>query len=147
MAPRQVKVYDVKLQGFLNSRIAPVGRHLHKKGKRVERAAKRQVGVDTGALRKSIHMRHYVGATGQYVKITASAPHALMHHQGTKPHIIKPKPGTPVLRFTGRTGVSVHARIVKHPGTKPNRYLTDNLRLVLQQVWPKKPMTKNKRRK
>jgi hypothetical protein len=133
MPPQSIKVFDARLQTFLNSRIAPVGRHLHKKGKLVERAAKRQVGVDTGALRKSIHMRHFVGATGQYVKITASAPHALMHHEGTRPHIIAPKnlQKTPVLRFTGKTGASIHARIVRHPGTKPNRYLTDNLRLVL----------------
>jgi hypothetical protein len=134
MAPKPIKVYDVKLQNFLNGRLTPVGRHLHRKGKLIERAAKAQVGVETRALRKSIHMRHHIGATGQYIKITAggvSAPYALMHHEGTRPHIIKPKPGTPVLRFTGRTGVSVHARIVKHPGTKPNRYLTDNLRLVL----------------
>lgn len=131
MPPQAIKVFDVKLQSFLNGRLTPVGRHLHRKGKLVERAAKAQVGVDTRALRKSIHMRHHIGATGQYVKITASTSYALAHHEGTKPHIIKPKAGTPVLRFTGKTGVSVHARIVKHPGTKPNRYLTDNLRLVL----------------
>jgi hypothetical protein len=136
MATKPIKVFDVKLQSFLNGRLTPVGRHLHKKGKLVERAAKAQVGVDTRALRKSIHMRHHIGATGQYVKITAggaSAPHALMHHEGTRPHVIVPKDiqKKPVLRFTGKTGVSVHARIVKHPGTKPNRYLTDNLRLVL----------------
>jgi hypothetical protein len=131
MPPQPIKVFDVKLQGFLNSRIAPVGRHLHKKGKLIERAAKRQVGVDSGRLRKSIHMRHFVGATGQYVKITASTSYALAHHEGTKPHLIAPKKKDAVLRFSGRTGVSIHARIVRHPGTKPNKYLTDNLRLVL----------------
>jgi hypothetical protein len=130
MPTGRIEVYDVRLQTFLNSRFSPVGRHLHKKGKLVERAAKAQVGVDTRRLRKSIHMRHFISATGQYIKITASTPYALAHHQGTRPHIIIPKKG-PVLRFTGKTGVSVHARIVRHPGTKPNRYLTDNLRLVL----------------
>jgi hypothetical protein len=130
MPPQAIKVFDVKLQNFLNGRLTPVGRHLHKKGKLVERAAKAQVGVDTRRLRKSIHMRHHIGATGQYVKITASTPYALMHHEGTRPHIITPKNG-PVLRFTGKTGASVHARVVRHKGTKPNRYLTDNLRLVL----------------
>jgi hypothetical protein len=130
MPPQAIKVFDVKLQNFLNGRLTPVGRHLHKKGKLVERAAKAQVGVDTRRLRKSIHMRHHIGATGQYVKITASTPYALMHHEGTRPHIITPKNG-PVLRFTGKTGASVHARVVRHKGTEPNRYLTDNLRLVL----------------
>jgi hypothetical protein len=130
MPPQPIKIFDVKLQGFLNSRISPVGRYLHKKGKLVERAAKRQVGVDSGRLRKSIHMRHSVGATGQYVKITASTSYALMHHEGTKPHIIAPK-NNGVIRFSNKSGASIHARIVRHPGTKPNKYLTDNLRLVL----------------
>lgn len=105
-----------------------VTKHLLKKGKMVEMAAKRQVGVRTGALRSSIHMRHGIDSGGQYVTVGSDLPYARGHHEGTKPHIIRPRKAQ-VLRFSNN-GRIVYARKVNHPGTKPNRYLTDNLRLV-----------------
>jgi hypothetical protein len=54
---------------------------------------------------------------------------ALMHHQGTRPHIIMPRRAQ-TLRFYSR-GRIVYSKLVHHPGTKPNRYLTDNLRRVI----------------
>lgn len=124
-----IKVYDAELKTFLTSKNGPVGRYLHRQGKQVERAAKRQVGKKTGALRSSIHMRHLLDARGQYIEVKASTPYALAHHEGTKPHVIKPK-NAPILRFSNKSGSVIHARTVNHPGTKPNRYLSDNLRLV-----------------
>jgi hypothetical protein len=53
----------------------------------------------------------------------------LMHHQGTRPHIIVPRRAQ-TLRFYSR-GRIVYSKLVHHPGTKPNRYLTDNLRRVI----------------
>jgi hypothetical protein len=60
-----------------------------------------------------------------------AAPKALIHHEGSKPHIIMPRRAT-MLRFVGRTGQVVFARRVNHPGTKPNRYLADNLPTVMK---------------
>jgi len=113
---------------YLNSPRGEVGRYLASRGRLIEAAAKGQVGVRTGALRASIHMRHLRDSRGQYIKIGSPLPYALMHHEGTKPHLITPKRAT-VLRFV-RRGVLTYAHLVRHPGTKANKYLTDNLRLI-----------------
>lgn len=105
---------------------------LEKRAKKATMAAKRQVGVDTGALRKSIHYRHLRNFTGQYVWIGSNTQrHAYAHHEGTKPHIIKPEAPNTVLVF--RKGSRVIATpMVRHPGTRPNRYLSNQLRYFLR---------------
>jgi hypothetical protein len=105
-----------------------VTKHLLKKGKAVEMAAKRQVGVRTGALRASIHLRYGVDSGGQFVTVGSKLPYARSHHEGTRAHVIRPRKAQ-VLRFSNN-GRVVYAHKVNHPGTKPNRYLTDNLRLI-----------------
>jgi len=47
------------LDFLLNNPRGGVGLYLRRKGFRVAVAAKAQVGVQTGALRASIHMRHF----------------------------------------------------------------------------------------
>jgi hypothetical protein len=116
------------LDTLLNNPSGTVGRHLKKKGSRITAAARGQVGVRTGALRNSIHMRHFRDPRGQYIKVGSSLSYARMHHDGTKPHLILPTKGKN-LRFFSK-GFMVFTQMVRHPGTKPNRYLTDNLKLV-----------------
>jgi hypothetical protein len=87
--------------------------------------AKGMVGVKTGALRKNISARHLGNSTGQYVTIGADRPYALMHHEGTKPHVITPKNGK-FLHFRAGSR-SVYTTMVFHPGTKPNPYLRRQL--------------------
>lgn len=125
-----VKFYEFKpgMDQLLRSQTGAVGKDLRKRGLRVQAGAKAQVGVRTGALRASIHMRHYNDTRGQYVKIGSNLNYARAHHEGTRPHLIKPNRNQ-VLRFQTR-GQVVFAHVVKHPGTKPNRYLTDNLKLA-----------------
>jgi hypothetical protein len=113
---------------MLNSPEGDVGKYLAKKGRLITAAAKAQVGVRTGALRSSIHMRHLRDSRGQYVKIGSNLDYALLHHQGTKPHVIRPDRAK-VLRFV-RGSTIIYATSVMHPGTKANRYLSDNLKLV-----------------
>ena len=79
-----------ELDFLLNSPEGDVGKYLAKKGRLITAAAKAQVGVRTGALRSSIHMRHLRDSRGQYVKIGSNLDYALLHHQGTKPHVIRP---------------------------------------------------------
>jgi hypothetical protein len=124
----RVIIYDGPLDRLLNDPDGDVGRHLAKKGRLIQAAAKGQVGVRTGALRSSIHMRHLRDARGQYVKIGSSLNYALMHHEGTRPHLIFPTRSR-VLRFVTR-GRLVFTHLVRHPGTRANKYLTDNLKLV-----------------
>lgn len=116
------------LDRYLNSPNGQVGRYLHRRGLLVEAAAKRQVGVKTGALRASIHMRHSRDTRGQYVRIGSPLSYARAHHEGTRPHIIRPN-NQQVLKFVSK-GQVIFATMVRHPGTKPNKYLTDNLRLI-----------------
>lgn len=125
----KVVLFDGPLDNLLNSPNGPVGRALKRKGRYVLMAAKRQVGVRTGALRASIHMRHLRDSRGQYVKIGSNLPYALAHHEGTRPHRITPDRAQ-ALRFVQR-GQIVFAHAVNHPGTKANKYLTDNLHLIL----------------
>ena len=123
-----VVIRKAELDFMLNNPSGDVGRYLAKKGRMVQAAAKAQVGVRTGALRASIHMRHLRDSRGQYLKIGSELNYALLHHEGSKPHLIVAKRAT-VLRFVNR-GRVVYAHSVMHPGTKANRYLTDNLKLV-----------------
>jgi hypothetical protein len=119
---------EAVLDRYLNHPEGQVGRYLARRGRMIEAAARRQVGVRTGALRASIHMRHFRDSRGQYVKIGSPLNYALLHHEGSRPHMIYPD-RSPVLRFA-RRGTIVFAHAVRHPGTKANRYLTDNLGLV-----------------
>ena len=117
-----------ELDFLLNSPEGDVGRYLANKGRLITVAAKAQVGVRTGALRSSIHMRHLRDSRGQYVKIGSNLDYALLHHQGSKPHVIRPD-RSKVLRFVRGSRI-IYTSSVMHPGTKANRYLSDNLKLV-----------------
>lgn len=124
----KVIFYDGEMDFLLKDPRGPVGKHLDKKGRLIVAAAKRQVGVRTGALRSSIHMRHLRDSRGQYVKIGSELKYALAHHEGTKPHMIYPDRAQK-LRFVKR-GAIIFAGAVRHPGTKANKFLTDNLKLI-----------------
>jgi hypothetical protein len=117
------------LDFLLNDAFGPVGRDLNKRARRVMTAAKAQVGVDTGRLKQSIHVRnHNRTMTGQSIQVGSPVSYALAHHNGTRPHLIVPKTAK-VLRFTAGSRV-IYTHSVRHPGTRPNKYLTDNLYLI-----------------
>lgn len=124
---------DIQINGraidlFLRDPKLPVGVFLRNKGRRILARARRLVGVRTGALRSSLHMRHYRDPRGQYIKIGSNLRHAYLHHEGSRPHLIKPDKKQ-VLRFQSK-GQIVMTHLVRHPGTKPNPYLTRALRSV-----------------
>lgn len=121
--------YKQPLDNLLTAPSGEVGRHLAAKGALITAAAKAQVGRKTGALRASIHMRHKRNTRYQYIEVGSKLKYARMHHEGTKPHLIYPQKKT-VLRFFSK-GQIVHTHLVRHPGTRPNRYLSDQLKLVL----------------
>lgn len=91
--------------------------------------AKIQVGKKTGQLSTSIGCTLSADQQGVIATIGSDNPIALLHHEGTKPHIILPRIQK-TLRFAHH-GKIVYAKIVHHPGTNPNRYLTDNLQKVI----------------
>jgi hypothetical protein len=100
-------------------------RYLERKKIPALEGARRMVGVSTGRLRRSISWYHLKNVTGQYVGLKASAPYALMHNEGTRPHLIVPNQGK-ALRFQQR-GVVVFRNAVMHPGTKANPFLRAQL--------------------
>jgi len=113
----------------LNNPSGMVGRELASRGHMLVVAAKMQAGFSTGRLKASIHMRHSRDMRGQYVKVGSNLNYARIHHEGTKPHLIVANRAQ-VLRFTSG-GRVVYTRAVKHPGTRPNKYLTDNLYIAV----------------
>lgn len=122
----RVKFYNSVLDNLLNDPNGEVGRWLKGKGREIQNLAKTKVGVRTGKLRNSLHMRHMRESRGQYVWIGSTLDYALAHHEGTAPRTIVPKSGK-VLRFVSR-GQIVYAHSVQHPGTKANRYLSEALK-------------------
>lgn len=126
-----------EVQHLLVGETGPVVRYLMARGLIVQEAAKRQVGVDTGDLRDSIVKRFAMegGQPAVWVGVptgSRASGYALLHHEGTAPHEIWPKKPGGVLAFTPRgSDTVVFASMVHHPGTKPNRYLTDNLPLAV----------------
>lgn len=63
-------------------------------------------------------------------------PYAIYVHEGTKPHIIRAR-NAKALAFKWAANPSTHPSglsffaSVNHPGTKPNRFLSDNLHLAV----------------
>lgn len=122
----RVKFYNSVLDNFLNNPNGEVGNWLKGKGREIQNLAKAKVGVRTGKLRNSLHMRHMRESRGQYVWVGSTLDYALAHHEGTAPRKIVPKSGK-MLRFVSR-GKLVYAHSVQHPGTKANRYLSEALK-------------------
>lgn len=130
-----------EIDKLLNSPDGDTGRFLRKKAERVRDVAKAKVGVDTGRLRRSIRVYGHRRTTmGQKIQVGSSVPYALLHHNGTRPHIItpnnhrflkfKPKGGGSGKGWNVLADGSVLARKVRHPGTKPNRYLSDSVKYI-----------------
>lgn len=121
-------LYKPELNRELHLNGGVVWKYMDKLGDRIVRGAKHQVGVKTGALRQSIRMRHYSSPVGQHLWIGSMKDYAYLHHEGTRPHLITPKEPGGVLQFSRGTRL-IRTELVRHPGTKPNKYLSDQLRI------------------
>lgn len=121
-------VSELQLKKAVGGTTGPLAKHLRKIGRRVTRAAQRQVGFETGKLASSIHYKieWFNGVPGVWVGTHDEI--ARLHHEGTRPHVITPQRAQ-FLRFSAR-GRIVYAREVHHPGTRPNKFLTDNIYLA-----------------
>lgn len=126
---------------YLRSPEGSVGRLMISLATKVQELAKAQVGYDASKpsgdqggehLRDTIVKRIVQGVGGITVMVGSSHPIALLHHEGTKAHEIRPRTAQ-VLAFE-MGGQMVFATIVHHPGTKPNHYLTDPLTTVLRSL-------------
>lgn len=107
-----------------------VGEYLRKRAITLQSLARAQVGVDTGALKVSIRYKVVRDGKGLVATVGSNNRIALMHHNGTRPHFIRPRRAQ-TLRFYSH-GRIVYSQLVFHPGTRPNKYLTDNLSRVVR---------------
>jgi len=106
----------------------PVKRDLQQRLNRVQALSKRYVGHRSGLLRNAIKTRMYTASGVLVGEVFANVSYALMHHEGTRPHLIVPERAE-MLRFKVG-GRIVYTNAVMHPGTKPNPYLRRALREV-----------------
>lgn len=144
----RVVIRGEALAALLRNPAGEVGRHVITLAERVQSLAKQQVGYDdrkpagrpdaSGGpnqaeggqhLRDTIVKRIVQEPGGIAVYVGSDHPIALMHHEGTRPHTIRPNKAS-VLAFE-MNGQMVFATIVHHPGTKPNKFLTDPLEKVM----------------
>lgn len=115
----------------------PVGRYIYRRARWLEGRAVLTAGFDTGDLVSAIDSVFSV-ERGNIVATVGVNPqgrgvgYALWHHEGTKPHTIAAR-NAEFLRFPNRRGGGgvVYRQSVRHPGTKPNHYLTKHLREVV----------------
>lgn len=147
----RVVIRGEELANLLRNPAGEVGRHIITLAERVQTLAKQQVGYDdrkpagrpdaSGGpnqaaggqhLRDTIVKRIVQEPGGIAVYVGSSHPIALMHHEGTRPHEIRPKKAS-VLAFE-MNGQVVFATVVNHPGHPGNPYLTRPLEQVMASV-------------
>ena len=88
----------------------------------------------TGKLAGSIVLE--IDENGE-AKLQALAPYAKFVVEGTRPHKIYPVRAN-ALVFKAKSGDLIFTRLVRHPGTKPNPFLTravDKAREQIDDIW------------
>lgn len=107
--PQGVAAIDAECQKFLVSR-----------ARRVQRNARR---LAPGRMGRQVN----AVIVGKHVRVESNHPATMFVIRGTRKHIIRPR-YRKALRFQIR-GRTVFAKIVHHPGTKANDFLTKALRM------------------
>lgn len=124
------RINQAQMRAVLGGAPGGVSADLDARAARVLAAARTLVGVRTGTLLTSIRVERGRGPHGERADIVAGVPgittYLGFHHDGTGPHIIRPR-RRKALRFIAG-GQVVFARKVNHPGSAGTRFLTDALR-------------------
>lgn len=106
----------------------PIRRLLEKAADFAEETMKKKAPKRTGRLRRSIRKR-----VGRFeAEIGPTVPYAVYVEYGTRPHIIRPVRAR-ALRFEVE-GEVVFARLVRHPGTKPQRFIRETAEELQSQI-------------
>lgn len=127
--PDRVIIDGAAVQRLFNSPQGPVVRELEYIGSAVQVGARArirpsQVRSEGLSLRDSI-VKRLVPSTWPTMRLIAQKSYAYFLHEGTEPHDIAPRAARALRFYSQRVGGFVFARIVHHPGTKPNRYFVD----------------------
>ena len=140
MASRVV-IDSVALARVMRGPEGPVVREMIKAGELVKNEAKRLVGVSRsdpgssskrrpGTLRDSIVSRIKTDRGNVVVEVGSEDPIALWHHEGTVPHVIRASRAPKLVFFWPKVGRVVAFKQVNHPGTRPNRFLLNALKVL-----------------
>lgn len=104
-----------------------VYRNMERRVRRVEAEAIRGA---PGSMKQRIRVQIQRAPGGEFRGVVkVEHPAAIFVVNGTRPHLIRPVRAS-VLRFTVG-GQVVYARLVRHPGNKPNDFLRKALRAAL----------------
>lgn len=119
------RVSEAGLRRLFTGSNSAAMRDLGARADRVERMARRLVGVDTTRLIRSIRQERGAGFIDIVAGRPGTTPYVLWHHDGTGPHIIRPRRAK-ALRFVvgGRV---VFATRVNHPGSRGTLFLRNAL--------------------
>lgn len=123
----RVIIDPVALQRLLSGKQGPLYQQLINRATIVQMKARQQAHKKTGALAASIIKRPIQSGKGMAMLIGSELPYAAFHHDGTRPHLILPVNAQALVFNWPKAGGIVFLKQVNHPGTKPNRFLTDNL--------------------
>lgn len=129
---KNVVVIDPKrLAAYMRDPKGPIVKRAIQDGEKVKLEARRLVGVKSGNLRDHI-VKRVTEENGMPV-VTVGAwnvPYAYWHHEGTKPHVIAARVAPYLVFYWKKVGRVVRFKSVNHPGTKPNRFLVNALRVL-----------------
>jgi len=135
MSSVRVVIHPAGYNHVFKSRTGPIGKDFERRCELLAAHAREQIGVDSGRAKASIGVDYHKTASGDLAAHIGVNPsgrtvgYAIFHHEGTDAHRI-PKRGStggPVLRFSAG-GATLFRTSVRHPGTKANRFLSDNVR-------------------
>lgn len=130
----RIRLESSKLRDALTGGQGALTRFLESYARRVVAEAVMRSPVKTGNLRRSIHAEP-VKATGPFtaeVSVEAAANYAMFVHEGSRPHLIRPK-SKKALRFEV-DGREVFAKHANHPGTKPRPFLRNAMEAVARDM-------------
>lgn len=99
--------------------------------RRAQARARILAPVDTGRLRSDIRFEITNRALGVTGRLFCTVSYADAVHDGTRPHVIRPRRPDGVLRFRVG-GQVVYARFVNHPGMRGRPFLS----MAMHQVGP-----------
>ncbi|MGA5202815.1 hypothetical protein [Streptomyces variegatus] len=120
----EVRLDQGALRRLLRSRSGPARRKLEERTRRVAGIAEDRA---PGSMGDYVTWTVEEGPGGLQGIVRCDHPAVRFVLDGTRPHIIVPRRAK-ALRFQGRGGI-VFAKRVRHPGTRPNDFMAEALRL------------------